>query len=170
MIAEAQHLDVVHLPQRHIDRQLVRECFLSRIWISIEGMHVANQALLFVRQVGNRGVGRKQARRSRIWISGVVGEQEISCQMQQAQVSPIAGVKFLTVQQEIVGGRCGVERGAEIGDIGNALFFIDDEILHDRQIFRRSLKNEMCGRIPVSASIVHVHMYVPADPMRCSAR
>ena len=52
-------------------------------------------------------------------------------QVQQTQMSPVAGVKFLAVQQQIGRRRSRVRLGAEVRDVRNALLFVDHQIFDD---------------------------------------
>src|SRR5437762_12991276 len=81
-------------------------------------------------------------------------------------MSPVAGVKFLPMQQQIGSSRSRIEACAEVCNVRNTLFLVDDEILDDREIFRCRLRHQVPGRIPISSSIVHVNVYICTDPLR----
>src|SRR6266404_478161 len=128
VIAETEYLEIVHFSQRHIHRKLIRKRRISvcRIRQKVEWMRVANQPMLRVGQVSNHSVGRKQARRGGIRICSVVRKQEVVGKIQESQVPPVAGVKFLSVKKLSRGRRMAVSAGAEVGNIRNSLFFVHD--------------------------------------------
>ncbi len=86
-------------------------------------------------------------------------------QVQQTQMSPVAGMKLLTVQQQIGGGRSRVRFSAEVRDVRNALLFVYHQIFDDLQILRRRLRHQVFRGITIGASIVHVHVHVSAHPL-----
>ena len=75
MIGETHRLVVVHLAQRGVDDESVRESFVPRrIDVGVERMHVAHQAALRVCEVRYRRVVRPGARHGREGIRVVPGE------------------------------------------------------------------------------------------------
>src|SRR4029077_10269216 len=104
-------------------------------------------------------------------IHRIVGQQEIAREVQDAEVSPVTGVKLLSVPEEVGGGGCGIGGRTEVRDVGNALFFVDDEVLDEREVFGGGLRDQMGRRIAVGASVVHVNVNVTANPARiCDLR
>jgi len=61
VITEAEHLQIVHLAQRDIDRKLIGERrFLVRgIRQKIERMRIATSPCCSMREIGNHGIRRK---------------------------------------------------------------------------------------------------------------
>ena len=51
------------------------------------------------------------------------------------------------------------------GDVGDALFLVDDQVLDDVEILGLRLPREVRGRVAVMAAVVHVHVQVGADPV-----
>ena len=94
-------------------------------------MNVADQSILNVREVGDIGIAGKQAGGTGVDISDIVGEEEIPGEMQQAEMTPVAGVKFLAMKQEVGGGGSGIGFRAEISNVGDTLFFVYDKVLND---------------------------------------
>ena len=75
-------------------------------------------------------------------------------------------MKFLAMQEQIATGRRRIGLGAEVRDVWNALFLVDDQILNDRQVLGCRLPYQMHGRIAVSATIIHMHVDIAANPPR----
>src|SRR5581483_10609875 len=98
----------------------------------VEWMNVSGERLLLVCDVRDGGIGRKQACGRGPGISRVSGDQKIAREVQQAEVSPITGVEFLRMEQEIIRGGSCVGFWSEVCDVGNALFFVDDQIFDNR--------------------------------------
>ena len=61
-------------------------------------------------------------------------------QIQQSQMAPVAGMKFLAMQEEIGCGRSRIGFGAEVAYVRNTLLFVDYQILDDREILRLRLR------------------------------
>ena len=81
-------------------------------------------------------------------------------------MSPIAGVIFLGMQQQICAGRCRIGFGTEISNIGNALLFINHKIFHDRKVLSGCLLHQMLWRVAICPAVIHVDMNIAADPLR----
>ena len=64
-------------------------------------MNIAHQSVLFMRHIGDHRVGREQAGCGSIGVRRIAGQKKILGEVQQAHVSPITGVIFLAMQQEI---------------------------------------------------------------------
>ncbi len=100
MLRETHDFDVIHFPQRKIHGQFMvqRHVFLG-VWNRIVRVNVSDQSVLFVRHVSHHCIGWKQAGRRCVRVGGVAGQKEMLSQVQQSQVPPVAGVKFLSVKQ-----------------------------------------------------------------------
>ena len=94
------------------------------------------------------------------------GQDQIPRQIQKAEMSPVAGVKFLRVLQQVIFVGSQIELRRKVRDIGEALFFIDNQIFNDRQVLGGGLLNQMRRCIPIRARIVHVDMSIPTNPAR----
>ena len=100
VVAEPHDLDVIHLPQCNINGKLVSKRFiLGRIRNRLVRMNVANDCLLLMSNISHDGVCGEQARRRSVGISGITGNQEVAGEIQQAKMSPIAGVIFLGMKE-----------------------------------------------------------------------
>ncbi len=167
VLGESQHFDVIHFAQRQVHRQFMgQRCIFRRIGHSIIGMNISHQRVLLMRHVGHICVGGKQAGCGCVGVRGVAGQKKISRQIQQAQMPPIAGVKFLPMQQKIGRGRGRIRLGAEVCDIRNALLFVDDQVFDNLQVLGRRLGHQVRGGVAVRASVIHVHVNVAAHPLR----
>ena len=111
-------------------------------------------------------VSWKQARRGSVGIARVSGQKKMLREIQQAEMSPIAGVKFLAVQQEVGCCRSRVRLGAEVCNVRNALLFVHHQIFDDLQVLRCRLRHQMLRCVAVRACIIHVHVHIAADPLR----
>ena len=110
MIAEAQHFEVIDLAQCRVDRQFesliqrlsVGKCGVAcRIHLDIEGMSIADESLLLVRQIGDVRIGGEKARCRGVAVGCVVRQQKVVSEIQQSQMSPVTGVKLLAVEQPV---------------------------------------------------------------------
>ena len=91
-------------------------------------------------------------------IAGEIGQQQMIVEMQQPEMSPVAGVKFLAL---IDRRRSDLTRvGREFADVGNALFLVDDQVVDDIEIFGARLRRESLEVLAISAAVVHVHVQV----------
>ena len=85
-------------------------------------------------------------------------------EIQDAQVSPIAGVEFLAMQdQQAIRGRR-IRIRAKARDVGEALLLVDDQVVDQIEIFGLALLGEMARRVAIEAAVVHVHVQVAAPP------
>src|SRR6266536_2934606 len=125
--------------------------------------------MLLVDQIGNNSVRWKQTCRSGIRICSVIRNQEMVRKIQESQVPPIAGMKFLPVKKQSRRGGKVITAGAKVGNVRDPLFFVDDEVFNYGEILRLGLLYEMRGRVAISPSVIHVNMDVAADPLlsRC---
>ena len=167
MIGERDDLEVVDLAQRHIDGQLVGVGMSGpgqRPRLFLERMHVADQRALRMRQVRHIRIGRKQARRRRVRVAGIAGQQRVAMHAEHTQVAPIAGVEFLAVNHQRPGLRCRVNPDPAVGDVGEALLLVHDEILDNVQILRLRLQHQVRRRVAEVSPVVHVHVHVRAHP------
>ena len=142
MIAEADDLEVVHLAERDVDRQRVRQ----RIRAAgigggrIEGVHVSRDAALRVREVEDRRVVGKEARRGRVRVARVVRQDEVLLQAEVPRVAPPARVVLLVVLDQRRRGGDRVEGRGEPRDVRDALLLVDDQVLDDVQVFGLGLR------------------------------
>ena len=166
MVRVSHELQVIHFAERHIDRQLVgqRRRGVCRIGLRVERVDVADESALRMREIGDACVCERKTRRGGVGVAGVLGEQVMRLEAEQADVSPDARMKLLRVhQQERCGGyRIGVR--AEVGNVRNPLLLVHDQILDDVQILGARLECEMTRRVAIGAAVVHVDMHVPAPP------
>jgi len=93
VIAESEHLNVVHFAQSDIDWQLMVSDTSSQGLGSIRKDEHIQLALLFVRHIRYGRVGRKKACCRSVGIAYVVRGQEIAREIQQAKMSPVAGME-----------------------------------------------------------------------------
>ena len=165
MIREADRLVVVDLAERRIDRQRVgQRRGLAGIDVFVEGMRVADQAALRMCQVGNRRVVRIRTRRGGERVGGVSRQQQVLREIQDAQMTPVAGVEFLAVQDQEPIGRCRIDVGAKSGDVGKSLLLVYDQVRDQIQVFGAALLGEVLRRVAIQAAVVHVHVQVAAPP------
>src|ERR1019366_508308 len=83
-------------------------------------------------------------------------------------MSPITGVEFLTMQQQMSARRSGIELRRKVRNVGNALLLVYDKVFDDRQIFRGRLLDQVLWSITIGAAIVHVYVHITADQSGCS--
>ena len=83
-------------------------------------------------------------------------------------MSPITGVEFLTMQQQMSARRSGIELQRKVRNVGNALLLVYDKVFDDRQIFRGRLLDQVLWSITIGAAIVHVYVHITADQSGCS--
>ncbi len=86
--------------------------------------------------------------------------------MQQPDVPPVAGVEFLSVKKQRGRGGCRVGVRPEVCNVRNPLFFVDDQVLDNREILRLRLLNHVLRSVAVCAPIVHVDMNVTTHPAK----
>ena len=67
-------------------------------------MRVAHERVLMMGHVCNGAVVRIRARRGCERVSGVARQQEMLREVQDAEMSPVAGVEFLSMQNDQVVG------------------------------------------------------------------
>src|SRR5438046_1603269 len=77
-------------------------------------------------------------------------------------MSPIAGVIFLGMQQQICAGRCRIGFGTEISSIGNALLVINHKLVHDRKVLSGCLLHQMLWPGALRPAVLHVVMKIRA--------
>src|SRR4029453_4595348 len=81
-------------------------------------------------------------------------------QMEEAQMSPIVAVKFLSFHQEHI---VFTQRtGSELSDVRNALFLVNDKVVDGIQVFGTSLFDQILRSVAIVPTIIHVHMQVGA--------
>ena len=166
MIAESQHFEVIDLPQCDVNRQSMTQVWiLPRIGSFVVRMYIAGQRVLFMGEVYDSRIRRKRARGRCIRVPGVPGQQPMIFQIQQPDVSPITGMKFLPVKKQGAGGGSRIGRASpKIADVRNSLLFVHDQVLDDGEVFRFRLLDHVLRRIAVLTSIVHVDMDVSTHP------
>ena len=166
VVGVSHHLEIVHLAECDVDGQLVEQGRgrVRRIGLRIERVDVADEGSLRMGEIGNHGIRQRETRRGGVGIPGVFGEQVVRGEAQDPQVTPDTGVKFLGVPEQQRGARYRIGVRSEIGDIGNPLFLVDDQILDNVQILGPRLKREMRRGVAVGAAVVHVHVDVAAPP------
>ena len=72
---------------------------------------------------------------------------------------------FLRLQNRSGSGAGRIGAGAEIADVGDALFLVDDGVEDHVQVLGPRLLRQVVRRIAVMAAVVHVHVQVGADPV-----
>ena len=133
MIAEAHHLQVVEVAEGGVHGQGQRLHGPLGIGAAVEGMHVADEAPCAWAQTGHVGVGRDQAGRGGARVAGVVGQEVVVTQAEEAHVPPEARVVLLAVHEQEARRGDGVGPAAPGVDVGDALLLVDDEVLEDVQ-------------------------------------
>ena len=166
MVRVSHDLVIIDLAERDIHGQLVKQgCRrIGGIRARIEGMHVAHQGALRMREIGDRGVRQRKARRGGVRVTGVLGQQIVRGETQQPHVAPDAGVKFLRVPEHERRSRDRIGIRAEIRNVRNPLLFVHDQILDDVQILGARLEGEMRRCVAIGAAVVHVDVHVAAPP------
>ena len=107
VIAEAHDFDVIYFAQGRVDGQF--ESLIQRFSVSeggvacrvlryVERMSISHERLLLVRQIGYNCIGGEKARCCGVAVCRVVRQQQVVCQIQQPQMSPVTGVKLLAVE------------------------------------------------------------------------
>ena len=91
-------------------------------------------------------------------------------EIEQRKMPPRAGVKLLPVQDEQTIGGGGIGVGAEACDIGKALLLVDDQVVHDIEVFRLCLGCEVRRRVAIQTAVIHVHVQVAAPPVAAAAQ
>ena len=127
-------------------------------------MHVPHHPALRVGQVRHRRVVRPGARHRSERI-GVVAGQDQPPQPEQADVPPIAGVELLAVEQQHAAGRRRVDSRQEGADVRDPLLLVDDQVVDEIEPFGARLLRQICGRVAVTAAVVHVDVEVAAPPL-----
>src|SRR6202522_295447 len=79
-------------------------------------------------------------------------------------MSPVAGVKFLRVLQQVILIGSGIKLRRKIRDVGETLLFVDDQIFNNRQILGLGLVDQVTRRVAVGSSIVHVDVRISTHP------
>ena len=83
---------------------------------------------------------------------------------EKAEMAPVAGVKLLPMEEQEVFLRHSIRLTLEVLDVGDALFLVDDEVVHDLEVLGFRLGPKALGVVPVGASVVHVNVEVSARP------
>ena len=118
-------------------------------------------------EIGNVGVHRRQAGGRGIRIADVAGQDRTAVGVQDAQVTPVACVEFLAMDDLDAG--CGkIAAHAGVGDVRKALLLVDDERVDDRQILAEGLFGEMTRCVAVGPGVIHVHVRIPGHPARAA--
>ena len=89
-------------------------------------------------------------------------------QVQQAQMAPIAAVEFLSLHQQRVAFAQRI--GRELGDVGNALFLVDDQVVDGIQVFGPRLFDQIVRSVVIVPTVIHVHMQVGAGEVAVLSR
>src|SRR5580700_6491886 len=86
-------------------------------------------------------------------------------QIQDSAVPPIAGVEFLALNN--LGARFVSRICSEIDELNvwKALLFIDSEVVYELNSFTVGHGAQPLGVILVAATIIHVHVEIPAGPV-----
>src|SRR6266567_3624925 len=102
VVTESEYLQIIYLTQRDIHRKFIRKRRIPvcRIRQKVEWMRVAYQPMLLVGQIGNHRVGWKQACRRGVRVCSVIRKQEMVRKIQESEMPPIAGMKFLPVEKQ----------------------------------------------------------------------
>ena len=78
VFAETEDLDVIDFAECYVYRQFVREVFVFlRIWNIIKRMHVPDESVLGMRQVGHVSISGIEACGCRMGVGHVTGQQEV---------------------------------------------------------------------------------------------
>jgi hypothetical protein len=89
-------------------------------------------------------------------------------QIQQAEMSPIIGMKFLCLHQQHV---VFTQRlGSELRDVRNALFLVDDQVVDRIQVFGTCLFDQILRSVVIVPTIIHVHMQIGAGEVAILSR
>src|SRR5207247_8144650 len=89
-------------------------------------------------------------------------------QIQQAQMSPIAAVKFLCLHQQHV---VFTQRPrSELRDVRNALFLVDDQVVDGVQVFGTTLFDQSLRRVWILPSTIDVGMLIGAGELGVLSR
>jgi len=120
VVAEPDDLEVVGLPERDTDRQVVRQRLLhpARIGRGVEGVHVSRDGPLGVRHVEDCRIVRVQARGGGVHVGGVRRRQEMILGIEDGGVSPEARVVLLPVGDDRPFGPRAGRPVQEVGDVG----------------------------------------------------
>ena len=100
VVAESEHLQVVHLTQRNVHGKRVGQGFVRcRIGQAGKWMDVADHSTLRVRHVGYEGVGGIQARGGSVRVPNIVRDENVACEVQKANT----GMELLSMEQKQIG-------------------------------------------------------------------
>jgi hypothetical protein len=94
-------------------------------------------------------------------VGGVVRQQVVVLEVQQAHVAPETRVVFLRVEEEpLAARRIGLAARLEIRDVRDPLFLVDEQVVDDVEVLGVLLRKQRFRRGAVVAAVVHVHMEV----------
>ena len=131
---------------------------LSNVSLAQRAYRIRRNALR-MGEVRDHAVVRPGARERRVTIARVVGQQQVIGKVQEAEMPPEARVVLLCMQEHAFAAR-GIRVRPEVLDVRNALFLVDDQVLHHVEVFGRGLREHSPGRVVVVTSVVHVHVQV----------
>ena len=171
VVGEADDLHVIDLAVGNVGGKFVAQrLFRRRVDVGIEWMHIADERALRVGKIGDCAVVRVRARKRTVLIGDETRRQIMIGQPEQAEVSPVARVIFLAVQDEDAVSTRRVRIGPEVADVRDPLFLVHDQIVDDIEVFRARLPGEIFGRVPIVAAVVHVDVKVGAAELAESGR
>ena len=167
IIVESHDLQIIQFSQRHVRCQFLRRVLLRpRRFAGSSSKGCANPT-----SAPARGPYRSHPRPSATnssppsRVSRIPRQQNPVANIQQSQMTPLCRVKFLPVHNHRVRVRSRIDLPPRIRNIRNPLLLIHNQIVHNPQILRLRLQNQMLRRIPILSSIIHVHMQITADPV-----
>src|SRR5450631_3229879 len=83
---------------------------------------------------------------------------------QQSEMTPIAGVVLLAVNDERLRRRGRILLYSVVSDVRIALFLVHEQGIYKRQVFCFGLSYQMSRRVSILAAIIHVHVNIRAQP------
>src|SRR5260221_9563813 len=132
MVAEAEDLEVVDLAEGYVHWQRVPQIgIVSGVGSFVIRMHITGKPVLRMRQVDDVRVWRIRTRSRGVRISGIPRKQEMIFKVQKPDVSPIAGVKFLSVKKQCSRSGRRIGTRPEVGNVWNSLLLVDDQVFDD---------------------------------------
>src|SRR5689334_15453390 len=81
----------------------------------------------------------------------------------QAEMTPVARVIFLAVQDQRAVAARRVGGRPEVSDVRNALLLVDDEVVDNVEVLGPRLPCQVLRRVPIMPSVVHVDVQVRAS-------
>ena len=122
VVGKTNDLHVIDLAVGNVGGKFVAQrLFRRRADVGIEWMHISDERALRVGKIGDCAVVRVRARKWTVLIGDEARRQIMIGQPEQAEVSPVARVKFLAVQDEDAVSTRRVRIGTEIADVGHPL-------------------------------------------------